>query len=114
MEERLIQALEVFHFPVLLQGSMLPNEPYPDSFFTFWNDASDGESFYSNKEHMILWEYSLNFYSSDPNLVNSVLMDAKEALKDAGFEAYGAGYSVMSDQPTHTGRGITIIYREKF
>ena len=37
---------------------------------------------------------------------------AKSLLKAAGFVIRGAGYSVMSDEPTHTGRGITVLYRE--
>lgn len=114
MEDLLINTLsEAFGFPVRLQGSLLPNEPYPESFFTFWNDAADGNSFYSNKEKSIVWQYSLNFYSADPLLVNSKLLEAKEVLKKAGWIVSGAGYSVMSDQPTHTGRGITILYRQE-
>jgi hypothetical protein len=91
---------------------MLPDESYPDHFFTFWNDSADGESFYNNTESAIVWQYSLNFYSTDPLLVNSKLLEAKTLLKNKGWVVSGAGYSVMSDEPTHTGRGITILYRQ--
>ena len=113
MEDLLISTIEPMGYPIRLQGSLLPDESYPEHFFTFWNNSADGSSFYSNKEGAILWRYSLNFYSIDPNLVNSKLLEAKNLLQNAGFIVSGAGYSVMSDEPTHTGRGISILYREK-
>lgn len=112
MEDLLIETLEQLGFPVRLQGSLLATEPYPDHFFTFWNDAADGTGFYSNDEGAIVWEYSLNFYSIDPILVNTKLLEAKKLLKNVGFAVSGAGYSVMSDETTHTGRGITVLYRQ--
>lgn len=112
MEDLLISILEAMGYPVYLQGSLLPDEPYPDNFFTFWNDSADGDSYYSNEENAIVWAYSLNFYSNNPTLVNTKLLEAKELLKAQGFVVSGAGYSVMSDEPTHTGRGITVLYRQ--
>lgn len=110
MEDTLINALEYLGFPVRLQGSLLPDEAYPDSFFTFWNDSADGQSFYSNSESAITWQYSVNFYSTNPTLVNSKLLEAKTILRSAGFIVNGAGYDVATDEPTHTGRGITVRY----
>ena len=113
MEDLLISTLEALGYPVKLQGSLLPDESYPDSFFTFWNDSADGTSFYSNDEWGILWSYSLNFYSNDPLLVNTKLVEAKRLLRKAGFIVSGAGYDVPSDEATHTGRGISLLYRQK-
>lgn len=113
MEDLLIRTLEALGYPVKKQGSLLQNEKYPNHFFTFWNDAADGSSFYSNTEGAIVWQYSLNFYSTDPMLVSTKLLEAKQLLKSAGWVVSGAGYDVMSDEPTHTGRGITILYRQK-
>ena len=113
MEDLLIKALEPLGYPVKLQGSLLPEERYPDHIFTYWNDSSDGSSFYSNEESAIVWAYSLNFYSVDPLLVNSMLLTAKTLLKEAGFIVHGAGYSVASDEQSHTGRGITVLYRQE-
>lgn len=113
MEDLLISTLEALGYPVTLQGSLLPNEAYPDHFFTYWNDSADGTGFYSNSEGAILWEYSLNFYSIDAVLVNTKLLEAKALLKEAGFIVSGAGYDVPSDEDTHTGRGISLLYRQK-
>lgn len=113
MEDLLIKTLEQLGYPVKLQGSLLPHEPYPDNLFTFWNDSADGSSFYSNDERAIVWAYSLNFYSTDPLLVSSKLLEAKALLKSAGWIVNGAGYDVASDEPTHTGRGITALYRQE-
>lgn len=113
MEDLLISTLEALGYPVRLQGSLLPEENYPDSFFTYWNDSADGSSFYSNEEGAIVWAYSLIFYSTDPLLVNSTILTAKVLLKESGFIVTGAGYAVASDEPTHTGRGITALYRQE-
>lgn len=111
MEDLLISTLESLGYPVRLQGSLLPSEAYPDTFFTWWNDSSSGDSFYSNDEHAIVYAYSVNIYSTDPALVYSKLLEAKAALKAQGFIVSGAGYSVMSDEQTHTGRGITALFK---
>ena len=113
MEDLLISTLEALSYPVRKQGSLLPDEPYPNHFFTFWNDSADGSSYYSNTETAIIWQYSLNFYSSDPNMVTTKLLEAKSLLKALGWVVNGAGYDVASDEPTHTGRGITILYRQE-
>lgn len=113
MEDLLISTLEALGYPVKLQGSLLPKEPYPDHFFTYWNDSADGASYYSNNEGAISWSYSLNFYSIDPVLVNTKLLEAKKLLKSAGFIVSGAGYDVASDEETHTGRGISLLYRQE-
>lgn len=110
MEDLLIQTLETFGYPVRLQGSLLENEPYPDHFFTFWNNSSYGESYYDNDEKSIVFNYDVNFYSIDPELVYSELHEAKERLIGEGFIVSGEGHSVMSDEPTHDGRGIDVLY----
>lgn len=113
MVDLLINTLEPLGYPVRRQGSLLEDEPYPDNFFTFWNNSTDGDSFYSNTENSIVWNYSVNFYSIDPALVDSKLLEAKELLNNAGFNVTGAGHDVLSDEPTHTGRGITVLYTQK-
>lgn len=97
-------------YPVILQGSLDPNAAYPSDFFTYWNNTTDDSAFYDNAETETIWNFDLNFYSNNPVNVNTVLLTAKSALKAVGFIVNGAGYDVMSDEPTHTGRGMNLIY----
>lgn len=112
MEDLLIEALRPFGYPVRRQGSLGPEEAYPESFFTFWNNATEGDGFFDNQETRVVWDYDLNFYSTDPELVYSTLEEAKKALRKAGFLMDGLGHDVASDEPTHTGRGIHIIFSQ--
>ena len=113
MKELLIKVLEQLKFPVFQQGSLNKNEAYPESFFTFWNNESEDNEFYDNKENSYIWDFDLNFYPSDPNLVNTKLLEAKKKLKENGFIIRGKGHDVASDEPTHTGRGINVLKIEK-
>lgn len=119
MEDLIRNTLSELGYPVKQQGSLLPEEEYPDHFFTYWNDATDGSGFYNNNETATEWQYSLNFYSIDHDLVNDIFKviedkkTAKSLLISAGFVVSGTGYDVASDENTHTGRGITILYRQQ-
>lgn len=110
MEDLLIEVLAAFGYPVLKQGTFAPTEIYPESFFTFWNNDSPDGSFYDNTHHRTDWYYSINFYSTDPELTYTVLRKAKEELKSRNFITQGNGYDVISDAETHTGRGMDVIY----
>lgn len=112
-EDILINVLETFNFPVRRQGSLLPDEPYPDNFFTFWNNSSNSDTFYDNKENIYVYEFDVNFYSNNPENVYSTLRAAIEKLKAAGFIISGGGYDVASDEATHDGRGVGCVYIEK-
>lgn len=108
MKDLLIKTLESMNYPVILQGSLGPDEPYPESFFTFWNNNTEPASYYDNKEHDYVWDFDLNFYSTDPELVDAELLNAKALLVERGFIVPGKGYDIASDEPSHTGRGINI------
>lgn len=113
MEDLLIETLETLGYPVFLQGSLLADEPYPDNFFTFWNNDSYGNSYYDNAECSIVFSYDVNFYSTDPESVYTTLRNAVTALKAAGFIVSGDGHTVASDEDTHDGRGINVLYRRE-
>lgn len=104
---------DAFGYDVIQQGSMSTDDVYPDSFFTFWNNSSTDSAFYDNNETETIWDFDLNFYSIDPDLVNTVLLSAKQLLKSVGFIPDGSGHDVLSDEATHTGRGINILYIER-
>lgn len=109
MKDLLISLLETFGFPVFLQGSLSEDEAYPESFFTFWNNDSYDNNHYNNNPVSYTWNFDVNFYSNDPALVNTQLIEAKALLKQNGFIVSGKGYDVASDEPTHTGRGFTAL-----
>ena len=113
IKDLFIDTISSFGYPVLLQGSMSEDDKYPDNFFTFYNNDTAGGAFYDNKENQTEWDFDLNFYSNDPEKVNTILVQAKALLKDAGFKVDGKGHDVASDEPTHTGRGVTVIYIER-
>lgn len=104
---------EHFNLPVILQGSLSVDDAYPAAFFTFWNNYTTDDAFYDNAETDTVWNFDLNYYSDDPDSVNSVLLEAKQLLKAVGFIPDGSGHDVMSDEPTHTGRGMTLLFIEK-
>lgn len=113
MKELLISTLQTFGYPVKLQGSIEKNVAYPDSFFTIWeNDSYDGNH-YDNEPISNIHNFDINFYSTDPTLVNTELLEAKKELKKVGFIITGTGYDVPIDEPTHTGRGMNALIIEE-
>lgn len=106
MKDALITILETLNYPVYLQGSLLPNAPYPNAFFTIWNNTSFDHANYDNEATAWVWSFDVNFYSRDPALVNSVPLLAIAALKSAGWIINGKAYDLPSDQPDVTGRGF--------
>jgi len=112
MEDNLIQILETFGYPVYRQGSMSDDATYPDSFFTFWNNDSPDHSHYDNTDYGTDWDFDVNFYSNDPELTYSVLLQARNLLKENGWVVPSKGHDVMSDEPTHSGRGINALFLE--
>lgn len=111
MKNELITLLESLGYPVYLQGSV--SETYPHSFFTFWNTSADDGSHYDNRTINFVWQFTVNFYSVDPRLVNTVLFDAKILLQKQGWIIQGKGSDVPSDDPDYTGREIIVQKIEK-
>ena len=110
MEDTLISLLESLEYPVFRQGSLSEDEPYPETFFTFWNNDESGESFYDNEDYLVSYNYDVNVYSTDPSLTYSLLDEARALLKTSGWTITQRGYDVASDEVTHTGRGLTCLY----
>ena len=110
MKEELIEILETFKYPVFLQGSV--SQAYPDSFFTIWNNETSDQNHYDNDAIAYVWDFDVNFYSNDPTLVNTVPVQVKSSLKAHGWIVSGKGRDVPSDEPSHTGRGLTALYLE--
>lgn len=112
MKQDLIDKLETRGYPVILQGSLSKDAKYPDSFYTFWNNAADDGAHYDNEAINYIWNFTVFFYSTDPDKVNTELLAAKALLRRAGWIIGGKGYDVPSDEPTHTGRAIDALFIE--
>lgn len=110
MEDELITLLETLGFPVVRQGSLGPDQTYPDTFLTFWNNDESGHSYYDNDVTNVEHDYSVNVYSNNPNNPYSILNDARQLLKQNGWIIADRGYDLASDEITHTGRGMRVIY----
>lgn len=110
MEDALIELLESFNFPVYRQGSLTDDASYPSDFFTFWNNESPNHAHYDNSDFGTAWNFTIYFYSDNPDNTYSILAQAIATLKAAGWIVPGKGYDVPSDEPTHTGRGIEVYY----
>ena len=110
MEDILIELLSSLGYGVYRQGSFEENDPYPESFFTYWNTASPDHTHYDNEDYLAVWEFDVNFYSVDPDLTYSVIAEARKILKENKWIVPSRGYDVFSDENTHTGRGLQAIF----
>ena len=97
---------------LMLQGTLNPEEPYPDTFATFWTNSTDDNAHYDNNTHSVDWAFSLILYSNDPATVNTKPNEIRAVLQAAGFIPQGKGQDVPSDEPTHTGWAMDFIYTE--
>lgn len=110
MEDTLIQLLSSFGYPVMRQGSLAADAAYPDTFFTFWNRAEEGQSYYDNETASVVYDFDVNVYSTSPDRAYSLLAGARTLLKSHGYVTPTRGYDVPSDEITHVGRGMNVQY----
>lgn len=110
MEDNLIELLESFTYPVVRQGSLAPDEAYPATFFTFWNNDEVGESFYDNDTALVVYDFDVNVYSNNPTTTYELLSQARKLLKQNNWIIASRGYDVASDEISHTGRGMRVLY----
>ena len=112
MKQLLIDTLSAFGFPLHLQGTLNPEESYPDSFITFWTDYTSDNAHYDDDVHSVDWKFTVIFYSNNPTLVNTKPKEIISAMRNAGFIPQGKGQDIPSDVPTHTGWAMEFIYTE--
>lgn len=114
MKQELIELLETFNYPVFLQGSLNPDEAYPDSFFTFWNFDNNDAAFYDDNADRAVWGFWIYFYSINPRLVESVPEQARQLLKSNDWIIQGKATDINVDRPTHTGAFFTAYKFEDY
>lgn len=110
MEDSLITLLESLKYPVIRQGSLAPDEEYPATFFTFWNNTEDEHSAYDNETLNVEYDFDVNIYSNNPALAYSLLTSARSLLRSSGWIITERGRDVKSDEITHIGRGMRVAY----
>lgn len=110
MEDILIELLESFGKPVIRQGSLAPDEDYPDTFFTFWSNDETEHSAYDNDTVNVDYDFDVNVYSANPDTAYQLLSQARRLLKENGWIIATRGYDVASDEITHIGRGMEVLY----
>lgn len=112
MKDKLITALQKYGYPVMLQGTLNPEEAYPETFITFWTDSTDDGAHFDNVTTSFDWAFSVILYSSNPEIVNTFPATMRDDLKAAGFIVQGKGFDVPSGNPTHTGWTLEVIGTE--
>lgn len=110
MEDTLIELLSTLKYPVIRQGSLAPDEAYPDTFFTFWNNDETEHSAYDNDTVNVDYDFDVNVYSTNPDTAYQLLSQARKLLKENGWIIATRGYDVASDEITHIGRGMEILF----
>lgn len=113
MKQALIDKLKTYGYPVALQGTLDPEQAYPASFYTIWNTETADGSCYDNRPVSIVWGFTVYFYSTDPALVNEQMAQTVKDLRADGWIIDGSGYDAASDEPTHTGRAVDVLYLKK-
>ena len=109
MKEELEKILKATGYPASLQGTI---GDYPESFYTYWNFETP-ETFYDDTAVYAVWGFWIFFFSADPALVESETSAAIARLRAAGWVVDGRGEDALSDEPTHTGRRLTVYKREQ-
>lgn len=110
----LVVLLETLNYPVFLQGSLNPDEQYPESFFTFWNFSTPEAAFYDNNAKRANWGFWVYFYSTDPLKVEQVPEQARQLLKQNGYILSGKPNDISVERATHTGVMFTIYKMENY
>ena len=115
MREQFIALLQTFGLPIFLQGSLNKNSAYPSSFFTYWNDTTEDNAHYDNDAIAFNWQFTIYYYTQNENAaqMDGVFLQIRNLFKQNGWIMTGVGYDVPSDEPTHIGRAIDVLYVQK-
>ena len=110
----LVILLESLGYPAFLQGSLNPDDQYPESFFTFWNFSTPESAFYDDAANRAVWGFWIYFYSVDPLLVEQMPENARKLLKQNDWILAGKANDISVDRPTHTGAFFTVYKFENY
>lgn len=113
MKEYLIETLNAFGYPVVLERSLAPKD-YPDTFITFWNFSSSNLVFDNTSTTWTNWGFNIRLYSKSPVVVENTKKLILKALKNAGFIPDGCGNDfTYSPETSHLGWSVDVYYTEE-
>lgn len=107
IDDTLIELLATFKYPVYRQGSLAQDAPYPDTFFTFWENPETTTD-YDNETKFVIYDFNVYVYSKDPEVLAATLSAARTLLKQNNFIIVSRGFDVASDEKSHTGKGFEV------
>lgn len=116
MDEVLINILENIEIPdgvsykAYRQGSIPEEMEYPDTFFTFWNNNTVEHSAYDNNTTIEQYDFDVYVYSTDIDLCINLLSKARKMLKDNGWIIDTISFDAYSDEITHVGKGMRVLF----
>ena len=108
----LCNLLESLNYPVFLQGTYSGDE-YPDDFITYITNDSGDRAHYDDITTSWTWQFTVIFYSRNPEHLDTVPDTIRQTLKAAGFIPQGKGFNVYSDDPNVTGWSNDYLYLDK-
>ena len=94
------------------QGSMTEDEPYPESFITYFITDSSEIIHLDDEARGVEWACAVIFYTSDPEKLSSEPKRIYNVMKAAGFIPQGRGRDIPSDEPSHTGWAMDFLFIE--
>lgn len=117
MENKLVSVLEELElsqeFDVILQGTIDPEDGYPDNFFSYWNWETPRDGYYDNRHTKVLWGFQIVAYSTDRNFLIEMTKKAIEKLEENKFIIDSDGEDISSNLKSHTGKMIEVYFIEK-
>lgn len=93
-----------------LQGTMDPDEKYPETFATYFISSSGFEAFYDDDPNRVDQYVAVIYYTNDPDKLQSEPPKIIRELRKAGFIPTNAGINVISDVKTHNGFAMDFVY----
>lgn len=103
VREELYNLLSIV-YPAYLTGTYPIDEEYPASFYTFFNQRTD-LVLLDNDEKESIYIYTINFYTNNPEIIDTEIKEKRKLLKDNGYAVSGP-YDVRSDEKSHIGKGF--------
>lgn len=100
---------ETMELPFYRQGTV--NE-YDETFVTYWITENTLYSYYDNSPNAQVVTANVNLYTSDIENAYDIASTLCDELWGAGFEVTNNGIDIESDEETHIGIGIDVMYRK--